>query len=135
MARNSYFRLARWFGAVMAIFFVSIITVLILKSPVLLVDKSAESNLREEEIPPASIPPAPASELEPELKRPQSPSKPLSEPAGTDLAAYAFLVSAGGFFVSLVGTASTIILGWRADRRQQRELASKLTAAKHSNDT
>jgi hypothetical protein len=41
---------------------------------------------------------------------------------------YALFVSTGGFLVSLVGTASTMILGWRTDRRQQRELAQKLAA-------
>jgi hypothetical protein len=95
MARNSYFKLAGWFGAAMAIFFV---------------------------IGLVTNPPVGSFGPEPESR-------------GTDLSVYALLVSAGGFFVSLVGTASTIILGWRADRRQQRELASKLATQKHSYDT
>jgi hypothetical protein len=41
-------------------------------------------------------------------------------PAGR-LPLYAVFVSAGALLVSGIGTASSIILGWRNERRQQRE--------------
>jgi hypothetical protein len=44
----------------------------------------------------------------------------------SDIPAYALVVSIGAFFVSAFGTASTVILGWRNERRQAAESRLKI---------
>lgn len=43
-----------------------------------------------------------------------------------DLAAIGLILSAATFILSAVGTASTVLLGWRNDRRQSREFGLKI---------
>jgi hypothetical protein len=49
-----------------------------------------------------------------------------SEDGSLSLSDYAFVISLGTLFVSMIGTTSTILLGWRADRRQSDEFKLKI---------
>lgn len=61
---------------------------------------------------------------------------PTPPPPSVDLSMLTFVVSLGGFIVSIAGTGSTILLGWRADLRQKRELDLKLAqSAQKAHDT
>jgi hypothetical protein len=106
-AGNRWFRAARILAAIM---FVSLLATLLL----LYFAVAAPAGEK------ASYPPT-ANAVAPNAAEPLPPPAPLAPAPPSDLPLYAFLVSTGAFLVSTIGTASTVILGWRNERRQAAE--------------